>query len=86
MNKFSKVFGNKYSVIILGITILLCLFGILMVYSASCYTAEQNYGSSTYFMVKQIVGFVIGLVVMFVLYTYGFTIAGDTYLPYQTIF
>ena len=67
MNKFSKVFGNKYSVIILGITILLCLFGILMVYSASCYTAEQNYGSSTYFMVKQIVGFVIGLVVMFVL-------------------
>ncbi|MCI6484244.1 MAG: EpsG family protein [Selenomonadaceae bacterium] len=28
----------------------------------------------------------IGIVVMFVLYTYGFTIAGDTYLPYKTIF
>ena len=67
LNKVIKFFGNKYSASILCITIALCLFGILMVYSASSYTALQTYGSSTYFMTKQIVGFLIGLVVMIVL-------------------
>lgn len=32
-----------------------------MVYSASCYNAERIYGSSTYFMQKQIIGFLLGL-------------------------
>jgi len=43
--------------------IVLCLFGLLMIYSASHYSALARYGDSFYFVKKQLVGFVIGSII-----------------------
>lgn len=40
-------------------------FGVLMVYAASSYNAEVNYGNRYYYMFKQIFGAVLGLITMF---------------------
>ena len=44
----------------------LCLFGLVMIYSASYYSAGIKYGDSFYFVKKQFIGFLIGLVLFFV--------------------
>ncbi len=46
------------------VTLLLAAFGVLMVYSASSYTAKTQYGDEFYFMKKQLLGFVLGAIVM----------------------
>ena len=46
------------------LTILLSAFGVLMVYSASSYTAKTQYGDEFYFMKKQLLGFVLGVIAM----------------------
>lgn len=38
----------------------LVIFGVIMVYSASSYSAELNYGNKYFFMTKQIIGAVVG--------------------------
>ncbi len=48
------------SLLVLGLTI----FGCIMVYSASCYSAAYHYGNSHFFLYKQIFGVVIGLALM----------------------
>ena len=50
-------YGDKW---ILIVTLLLSAFGLLAVYSASAYSAEQQYGDGFYFLKKQLIGFVIG--------------------------
>ncbi len=68
--KFSKIFDFKgfgvknTDFILLGVTLLLALFGVVMVYSASCYTAQIQYGSDKFFMYKQLFGVAIGFVCM----------------------
>ena len=46
------------------LTVLIAAFGVLMVYSASSYTAEATYGDSFFFAKKQLLGFVLGTVGM----------------------
>ena len=46
------------------VTALLLVFGVVMVYSASSYNAEMNYGSKYFFMIKQIFGVVGGAAAM----------------------
>ena len=58
---------KHYDFLLFAVTIALVLFGILMVYSASCYSAEVNYGNKYYFMYKQIIGAVIGFAAMIAL-------------------
>lgn len=48
--------------------ILLVAFGVLMVYSASFYSAQLTCGDSMFFMKKQLVGAIIGLASMIILY------------------
>lgn len=48
--------------------ILLVAFGVLMVYSASFYSAQLTYDDSMFFMKKQLVGAIIGLASMIILY------------------
>ncbi len=43
---------------------LYALFGVVMVYSASCYNAAVLYGEAFYFFRKQLIGYVIGLIAM----------------------
>ena len=45
----------------------LACFGCLMVYSASFYSAEYHYGNRYFFLLKQIMGVVLGVVMMAVL-------------------
>ena len=50
-----------------GVTLALCLFGVVMILSASAVTAEHQYGHSYIFLLRQVAWLVIGLFGMFVL-------------------
>lgn len=54
--------------------IFLSLFGILMLYSASCYSAKLTYGDSFFFVKKQFVGFLLGLLAMLIVYKIDFNV------------
>ena len=51
---------------LLFIVLFLLGFGLVMLYSTSSYEAAQSYGSSTFFLRKQILAVIIGLVAMIV--------------------
>jgi len=44
-----------------GVTLALCFVGALMVYSASAVTARENFGHSTYFLLRQLIWLLAGL-------------------------
>ena len=50
-----------------GVTLVLCLLGAVMIFSASAVTAQNQYGHSYIFVVRQIAWLVIGLIGMFAL-------------------
>jgi cell division protein FtsW len=50
-----------------GVTLVLCLLGAVMIFSASAVTAEQQFGHSYLFLARQAAWLVIGLLGMFVL-------------------
>ena len=51
--------GNIF--LIITIVLILVVFGCIMVYSASFYSAEYHYGNKYFFLFKQILGVVVGL-------------------------
>lgn len=56
---------REWGVVALPIlVVLVAAFGVLMVYSASYYAAEKQFGDAFYFMKKQLVGFILGVVAM----------------------
>ena len=57
---------SKVGILLLCCTFFLTIFGALMVYSASFYMANKTYGNQFYFLIKQIVGIVLGIFFMFV--------------------
>lgn len=57
-----KKFKGKTIIII---TLFLCVFGMLMIYSASYYGAGLKYGDCFYFVKKQLIGFVLGVALFF---------------------
>ena len=57
---------NPFDYTLLFIVLFLVGFGLIMIYSTSSYEAAQSYGSSTYFLRKQIFAVILGLVVMIV--------------------
>ena len=48
-----------------GVTLVLCLLGAVMIFSASAVTAQQQFGHSYHFVLRQIVWLVAGLLGMF---------------------
>ena len=50
-----------------GVTLVLCLMGAVMIFSASAITAQQMYGHSYIFVARQAAWLVIGLLGMFAL-------------------
>ncbi len=57
---------GEYDYILTAVTVLLVLFGIVMVYAASSYNAAVNYNNRYFYMFKQIVGAVLGFAALFV--------------------
>ncbi len=55
-----KIKFDKTTVLVVLCTLALCVFGCIMVYSASFYSAQKNYDNSTFFLVKQIIGVLLG--------------------------
>lgn len=55
---------------------LMACFGCLMIYSASSYTAQVQYGDSLYFVKKQLIGVVLGTAAMI----------GACFLPYKKLY
>lgn len=74
MKKILSVNGVKKRnfYLILLLTITLAVFGCVMVYSASSYSAKLNYGNEYFFLTKQIIGVVLGLVALFVTYKFDY--------------
>ena len=50
-----------------GVTLMLCLLGAVMIFSASAVTAEQEFGHSYHFVLRQVIWLLVGLVGMFAL-------------------
>ncbi len=61
---------NKYysdDQILLSITLVLCGFGIIAMYSASSIHAMNNFGNHTFFLIQQIKWLIIGLFLMIII-------------------
>lgn len=55
---------GKYDFVLYGAITVILAFGVMMVYSASSYSALKTYGDDKYFMYKQLFGVVVGLIAM----------------------
>ena len=64
-SKNKNVYGKMDFVLLSAVLLLVC-FGVVMVYSASSYNAQVNYGNEFYYAIKQIIGVALGLIAMFV--------------------
>lgn len=53
--------NKKINTVLMVAVIFLCLFGMVMIYSASSYSSGVLYGDSLHFVKKQIFGFVMGI-------------------------
>ena len=52
--------NSKEGKIIFFVTIFLVLFGVVMVYSASYYFARRTYNNQYFYLIKQLIGFILG--------------------------
>ena len=64
---FSAAVGRKRNLFLIILTITLSLFGLLMIYSASSYSAEQSIGDRFYYVKKQGIALFVGITSMFFL-------------------
>lgn len=64
--KFSIFDNSNHSINwwVLVPAILLAVFGVIMVYSASCYNAEKNFGNAFYYADKQLIGLILGILAL----------------------
>lgn len=63
------------------LTLIIAIFGIFAVYSASSYNAEKLYGDSMFFVSKQIIGVVLGAVAMILCYFIDYQILKKLAIP-----
>ena len=57
-----KIVQRKNSIIIFTCALILAVFGCVMVYSASKYSATVQYGNQFFYLKKQIIGVIIGVI------------------------
>ncbi len=73
--------ANALSLKIFIIVLILSIFGCLMVYSASSYSALNNYNNEYHFLIKQIIGVVLGIVALICTYKIDYHI----YMKYKWV-
>lgn len=56
------------NIALVSLVLFLCLFGMVMIYSASSYTSGELYNDSFHFVKKQIFGFLLGIVLFLITY------------------
>ncbi len=64
MNKLVKIKSNKGDFLLLIAVVLLSIIGTIFIYSASCFSAQKTYNDKFYFVKKQVIGILLGTVVM----------------------
>ena len=64
MTVMKKLSLNKNLIAIVCIVLALTSFGCLMVYSASFYSAQHHYGNRYFFLIKQVMGVLMGICAM----------------------
>src|SRR5258705_6443957 len=69
-----------------GVTLALCLLGAVMIYSASAVTADQLYGRSYIFLLRQAAWLLLGLLGMFALMRTDYRRLREPAVVYPTIF
>ena len=69
----NKILKAKGDITLLILVVLLAVFGVVMVYSSSNYSALADYGDKFFFAKKQLVGFLVGII----------GLIGMCYFPYQ---
>ena len=52
---------KRLNIILISLVLFLCLFGMVMIYSASNYSSSVLYGDAYHFVKKQIFGFIMGI-------------------------
>ena len=57
---------KKIDYILLFSTVVLCLFGVMMIYSSSCVWAEYKFNNSYHYVINQFIFFLIGLFIMII--------------------
>ena len=65
---------SKTATILLVCVLFLCIFGCIMVYSASSYSAQKHYGNEYFFLTKQIAGVVVGFIGLIFFYFFDYNI------------
>ena len=68
-----------------GVTIVLCLLGAVMIFSASAVTAEKEYAHSYYFLIRQASWLVLGLLGMFALMRTDYRRLREPAVVYTTV-
>jgi len=63
-NAFLNKKSGRYNIWLIISLVLLILIGFIFVYSSSMYSAQLNYGDKFYFLKKQIIGALIGVVAL----------------------
>ena len=68
-----------------GVTVILCLLGAVMIFSASAVTAEKEYGHAYYFLVRQAAWLAIGVIGMFALMRTDYKKLREPAVVYTTV-
>ena len=67
MRKRSLAINNRGDIPLIVAVIILAVVGTVFIYSASSYTANKTYNDAFFFVKKQIIGIVIGIIVMIII-------------------
>lgn len=64
--------AKSRNLVLILLVVFLCLFGMVMIYSASSYSSEVLHGDAFHFVKKQIFGFVLGIVLFAITYNFDY--------------
>lgn len=68
----TKIKFDKRAWIVVALVLVLVTFGCIMVYSASFYSAQYQYGNKFFFLIKQILGVVLGIFALVFFYLFDY--------------